>query len=183
MTTQIDFERRYTFEEFLDLPDNGRQYELINGELIEMRGPSIVHGKIILKLGAFLDNYLAQNPVGQAFSGTAFVFTPKTAPIPDVAFVLTDRLGSDKFDAFPGPPDLAVEVLSRTDMVFNVDEKIETYLQVGVKLVWVINPRSEIVFVYRPASGLLPQCVNANGELDGEDLLPGLKIKVSELFK
>lgn len=181
---RIDLEKTYTVAEFMDLPDYGNRYELVEGKVVEMPGPSYSHGQVIMKLSGFLQSYLTNNPVGKAFSGTAFALNPKNAPVPDVAFVVADRATvEDQFDAFPGIPDLAVEVLSRTDRVFDVDEKVERYLQAGVRLVWVINPRKQIIEVYHPATGLIPQIVSVSQELDGEELLPGIKIAVKALFE
>jgi Uma2 family endonuclease len=188
MTTEIaestDAEKTYTVAEFMALPNNGKRYELIEGELTEMPGPSYSHGQTISNLVGEVKFYLRSSSIGRVFSGTAFALGPKNAPVPDVAFVVAARMNvEDEFDAFPGPPDLAVEVLSRTDYVFDVDDKVERYLKAGVRLVWVINPRKRIVEVYHPATGLVPQIVSSETELDGEDLLPGFKLAVKALFE
>jgi Uma2 family endonuclease len=183
MTTEINFEQIYTVDQFLNLPEGDKRYELIKGELREMPGPSIEHGLIISRLFRQLDRFLSEQPLGQVVNNLAFVLNPKNAPLPDLAFILAERLkGKDFSDAFPGPPDLAIEVISRTDFVFKVDDKIDEYLKAGVRLVWVINPRKKIVELYRPATGLVPQIISTSGELDGEDLIPGFRMKVAILF-
>ncbi len=184
MTTEVATKKLYTVSEYMALPDDGKEYELINGELKEMPGPSFIHGKIIGKVLTYLNNYLDSKPVGQAISGTACVFRGDYAPRPDVAFIAAERTQSiDEFDAFPGPPDLAVEVLSRTDSTFEVEEKIQEYLKAGTRLVWLINPHSKLVLVYRPATDLTPQVIGLQGELDGENVIPGFKLLVNKLFE
>ncbi len=176
-------DNKHTVEELINWPDDGKEYELLKGEFVEMPGPSIKHGAIIIILGQYLKGYTIQQSVGAVMSNTAFVLDLDNVPRPDVAFVLQARLaGVDYDDAFPGRPDLAVEVISRTDMVYNVDDKIAMYLRFEVPLVWLIDPRSQLVFVYRPGSNK-PLVLGVDDELDGETLLPGFKLKVSTLFE
>jgi Uma2 family endonuclease len=185
MTTETsNLEKTYTAEEFMALPDNGKQYELIKGELVEIPSPSYSQGKVINNLSRLLGVYVKDNSVGELVSGTAFILGVRNVVIPDVAFVASERLTTDLdyFDAFHGAPDLAVEVVSRTDNIFQLDEKVEEYLKVGVRLVWVINPRSRLVFVYQPNS-LKPLTLGIEDELTGETVIPGFKLLVKRLFE
>ncbi len=178
---------KITLAQYMALPDNGKRYELRKGELVEMPGPSISHAQIITKLARYLDVFAETNELGQVFSDGAFVFDPKndpnTAVRPDVAFVTQARFEAvgDYDDAFPGIPDLAAEVVSRTDYLYGVSDKIEDYLQAKVRMVWVINPRRREIFVY--ALGKHARLLDANDELDGGEVLPGFKLKISEIFK
>ncbi len=183
MTTALELEKTYTIADFEALPDNGKEYELIRGELLEMPGPSTGHGIVISILDTELRLYNRKVDVGQVLPGIAFVLDPENAPRPDLAFVVKERLiGINYYDAFPGPPDLAVEVVSRTDVTFNVDDKVEDYLKAGVRLVWVINPRNKLVFVYHPNADK-PQVLGLKDELDGENIIPGFKLPVKTLFE
>jgi Uma2 family endonuclease len=181
-----DFSRTYTVDEFMELilPDD-EQYELINGELVQMNrgGPAYEHGKVTSNLFLYLGAFVKSNSLGEVLNNLAFALTNTTSPIPDLAFVAATRpTVEDPRKAYPGPPDLAIEVLSRTDIVFNVDEKIEAYLTNGVRLVWIINPRRKTVEVFRPATGFKSQCVIGQEELDGEEVVPGFKLAVEKLF-
>lgn len=187
MSAQLEVfnaERTYTVEEFMNLnwPDDDKRYELVEGELIEMKGPSAAHGAVINKLYSNLIIYLETNPLGLLFTNTAFELNPKNAPLPDLGFVSEQRLATINYDnAIPGAPDLAVEVLSRTDTFFEADDKVERYLKAGTRLVWVINPRGKYVLVYRLNSPDV-QLLNPKDELDGEDVIAGFKLSVSKLF-
>ena len=77
-------------------------------------------------------------------------------------------------------PDLAAEVVSPNDTYEEVDEKIEEYLRTGVRLVWVISPHNHTIRVYR-ANGS-SHSLRENDELDGEDVLPGFRCPVRDLF-
>ncbi len=182
-TPIIDLDRSYTVEEFMSLPDDDNRYELIRGKLVEMKGPSYRHGRITSRLFHYLDTFLAAHPIGEVLNNLAFELNPNNAPLPDLAFVAAERLVAADFDsAFPGPPDLAVEVVSRTDYIYKTDEKVEEYLKAGTRLVWVVNPRSEVVSVYHPGK-LKPRVLDIEDELDGEDVLPGFRLAVKALFE
>jgi Uma2 family endonuclease len=79
-----------------------------------------------------------------------------------------------------GPPDLAVETMSPSDTVFEVDEKVQEWLTAGTRLVWVLNPRQKTVTVYRPDN--TAQILGGGDTLDGADVVPGFTIAVAELF-
>jgi Uma2 family endonuclease len=173
---------RYTVADLMNLAATGKEYELRRGELVEMPGLSYKHGVIVTRLDRYLDTFVSEQQLGQVLSNTAFVFDPQNALRPDVAFVLKARLaGLDVNDAFPGPPDLAIEVVSRTDVVFEVDDKVADYLKVGVQQVWVVNPRSQLVFVYLP-NVEKPLVLGSHDEIEGGTLLPGFSLKVTVLF-
>ena len=93
-----------------------------------------------------------------------------------------DRIPADGIpNAFwRGAPDLAVEVLSPTDVRRDVDEKIEQYLRVGVQQVWFVEPLPRRVTVHRP--GQPPRVLDDADTLDGGDLLPGFSYPLSRLF-
>lgn len=184
MTTQLDTTKTYTVEEFMSLPDDGKRYELIEGELIEMPGPNFNHGRITIRLVVSIAKHLAgpAKGTGEVLNNMAFELAPKTALLPDVAFVTAERAaGADLNKAFPGPPDLAIEVMSPTDKWSEVIGKVRLYQHYQVRLVWVVDPFDLSVFVYRlnqPRRSLL-----ASDELTGEDVLPGFSLPIQALFE
>ncbi len=108
--------------------------------------------------------------------------SPKTVRKPDASFV---RFGRFPGEALPSgfarlAPDLAAEVVSRNDLYEEVDQKIVEYIRGGVRLVWVISPRNHTVRVHRLNGPSAYLC--ENDELDGEDVLPGFRCPVRELF-
>ncbi len=102
---------------------------------------------------------------------------------PDAAFVVKARLVGLKRPPrgfFPGAPDLVVEVLSPSDTVEHMHEKLTQYFRHGTKLAWVINPAERNAHVYRtPEAERLLRVTDA---LDGEDVLPGFRLPLAELF-
>jgi Uma2 family endonuclease len=89
-------------------------------------------------------------------------------------------MGDDARAVF-GPPDLAIEVLSPSNTRAGIHAKVADYLAAGTHLVWVIDPEEETVAVYRT---LLAPVVRSGAELlDGEEVVPGFRVDVSEIFE
>ena len=77
-------------------------------------------------------------------------------------------------------PDLVVEVVSDNDLYYEVEIKVRGYLLAGVRLVWVLNPATSSLRIHR-ADGS-DASISVGGQLNGEDVLPGFSVAVSELF-
>lgn len=152
-------------------------------ELLEM--PSLEHGAIGIRLGRYLDTYVDENGLGLVCnSQTTYKFIgAKPNSLPALSFVSRERLPHRIDQNADFAPDLAVEVLSKGDDVSEVDKKIYQYQRSGVRLVWIIHPVIRVVDVYRLKDGLKLQRLLNEDELDGEDVVPGFKLKVSRLFE
>ncbi len=177
-------ESSVTPEDLLNMPD-GDAYELVDGNLVERDTGAIsswVGGKLVRLLG----NYLEEHDLGWVLSPDTgyqcFPDAPRKVRRPDASFIRYGRLEGERLpEGFVTiPPDLAVEVLSPNDLAYDIDRKLLEYLQVGVRLVWIINPNSRVVRIHR-ADG---SCgwLNDRDTLDGEDLLPGFHAPVASLF-
>ena len=146
--------------------------------------PSLRHDEVRKRLERILDTHVAGQRLGEVFGNVGFVLArnPDTVRGPDLSFVARERLvGIDYSRFFEGAPDLAIEILSPSNRPYQVRAKVADYLAAGCRLVWVVNPERRSVTTYR---GLLaPRVVLADDELDGEDLLPGLRIKVGSIFE
>ncbi len=185
-----------TTEEMLALPDDGMDRELIRGE-VRIRGglrdlPMTMrdcrHSRVETRVAKFLDNWLDDQPEprGQVVSGEAgfrLRGNPDTTVGIDVAYVSAETVASTPASSafFEGPPVLAVEILSPSDTQEVVDNKVALYLEMGVLLFWLINPRFRTITVYRRS--VEPECFNALQELSSEPHLSGLRIPVASLFQ
>jgi len=174
-----------TAEQLLHMPSDGCRYELLAGELRMMSPGGWRHGEVGGWLHALIGNYLVQRRIGKLFfAETGFIISrdPDTVRAPDIAFVHNDHLPADlPDDAFwPGAPDLAVEVVSPSDIYREVDEKAKAWLAAGAQLVWVVNHIERTVSVYR--AGEVALTLTEAEELSGEDLLPGFRCRIAEIF-
>jgi Uma2 family endonuclease len=174
-----------TAEELLRMPHNDMRYELIEGELIEMSPAMPEHGWHGAELGFALAFHAKPRRLGVVFDssvGYKFGSNPDTVREPDVSFFRTERLPprKDWRTFFTVPPDIAVEILSPSERRALINKKIGIYLAVGVRQLWLVDPRKRIVTVYAPDRD--PVVLWNSAVLDGEDALPGFRLPLRDLF-
>ena len=173
-----------TADDLWRLPDDGLRHELVQGELTVMTPASGDHGEIALNVGAILRAHVKANQLGRvlgAESGFIIGRNPDTVRSPDAAFISKDRAPAGGWPKFvPFAPDIAVEVVSPSDSLLDVEEKIEQWLKAGTALVWVVNPRGRTVTVHR--GGRDPRVLRESDALTGEDVCEGFSVQVAELF-
>jgi Uma2 family endonuclease len=177
--------RAITADELLRMPDDGYKYELVAGRLRKMTPAGSLHGVVGMRLAIALGAYVDDNHLGVLFAadtGFKLASNPDTVRAPDIAFVARERIpaGGIPTAYWPGAPDLAVEVLSPTDVRSEIDEKIDEYLRSGVRLVWFVNPFERRVTVHRP--GKRPLVLEERDAVDGDDVLPGFSYPLVRLF-
>lgn len=175
--------RLLTAEEFFDMEDDGTFSELVRGELVRMPPPGAEHGWLALEIGWHLRNYLREHPIGTLYTQSGFILArnPDVVRAPDIAFVRAGRLPTTHGEGYPElAPDLVVEVISPTDRAGQIAEKLEDYVTAGVRRVWFVNPRVRAVTVHYPDR--TSRTLRIGQELDGEEVLPGFRLPLAELF-
>ena len=175
-----------TADELLMMPDDGRRYELIEGELIELVPPGAAHGFVASNSGGVLREFVRPRKLGVVFGAeTGFVIStdPDTVRAPDAAFVAADRLpeGGLPVGYLRLAPDLLVEVVSPSDTASEVHDKVCEWLNAGCRLIWVAYPATRSVTVYRSLEDV--RILGPDDMLDGVPVLEGFSIRVSELFE
>lgn len=178
-------EHLVTADDLIRMPDDGFKYELVEGRLVTMMPAGFSHGRLTVRLVAALDGYVEEHDLGAVLgpdTGFRLARTPDTVRAPDVSFVRKERIIEGKLPAgyWPGPPDLAVEVISPNDSMPEVENKVEEYLRRGVRLVWVVFPKRRAVAVYRP--GAPSKLLSESDALDGGEVVPGFSFALSKLF-
>ena len=157
-------------------------YELDEGRLVPLTNPSPPHGRACAALTIALGSFVKQHKIGEVWcNDTGFVLqeTPATVRGPDVAFVRQERIpGRLRKDWLRGAPDLVVEVASPGNRRGDLQRKIGQYLHAGARLVWVVYPAKRKVLVYTPDGDVR----TITDTLDGEDVLPGFRLPLSEIF-
>ena len=175
--------RLVTIEEFERLPEDGCRLELVRGQVVREPPAGFDHGGIAIGIASLLRRFVDENALGAVVgtdSGFVLFDDPPTVRAPDVAFVRENRLDFDRTRFAPLAPDLAVEVLSPSNTMSEIHDKVLDYLDAGSSLVWVVDPYSRTITAYRSREEI--RLLAADGELDGGDVLPGFRCKVSELF-
>ncbi len=173
-----------TAADLLEMPDDGVRHELIRGELTGMNPTGFHHLEIGGLLSRRMGTFAEQHGLGVVGGEAGFVFSrdPDTVLAPDIVFVRADRLPPrDERQGFLAlAPDLAVEILSPSDRAIEVNEKVVIYLQAGVRLVWIIDPRRRTVTAY--AADRTARVLVEGDDLDGGDVLPAFRLPLTELF-
>ena len=174
-----------TAEELMQLPDDGFHYELINGELEKMPPPGPPHGRIAFRLSLYLGQFIVDHVLGECFAtDTGFKLTsnPDTVLAPDFAFVTNEHFAekSETVGYWPGPPDLAVEVLSPSDRPGKVKKRISQWFSFGATQLWIVDPNHSTVTVYRSPSDITT--FSRIDYLEAQDLFPGFRLSLDKIF-
>ncbi len=183
MTTEV-LTAPITPEDLLAMP-NERDYELVDGELVE-RHMGAESSWIASNLTWLFGCVFGRKRPGHFFTTDCgyqcFADDPGKVRKPDVSFVSFGRFPKERVPKgyIRIPPDLAVEVISPNDLADEAAAKVEEYLDAGVRLVWVISPKAATVTVYRADRSAVK--LHDADELSGENVLPGFRCKVSDLF-
>lgn len=175
----------YTPDDLLAMPD-GDRFELVDGQLVE-RPMGAVSSSIGAELLRLIGNHNRRHRLGHVFSADCgfrcFPDDPSRVRKPDVSFLGKGRLEGDRLPEgwIEVAPDLAVEVISPKDLYLETSQKIEQYLAAGVRLVWLVDPALRAVLIFRADRTI--QGVREGDELGGEDVLPGFRCRVAEIFE
>ena len=175
-----------TVEDLYVMPDDGFKYELQAGLLVSEPCPGFRHGRVMAAIAEVLRAYVREHRLGVVIAGdSGFILArePDTVRGPDVAFVSHERFerSGDTVKAFAGAPDLAIEVLSPSNTRAALHGKVADYLAAGAHRVWVVDPEAQTVTVY--ASLLWPRVLREDELLEGDDVIPGFRVRVGEFFE
>ena len=175
-----------TAEELLKLPRGQARYELIRGRLITMSPSGSEHGVVTIRISSRVDQFVSSRDLGLLFgaeTGFRLERNPDTVRAPDLAFIAHANVppGGIPQGYWPGPPDLAVEVVSPTDTARGVSEKAAAWIRSGAQAVWVVDPDSKTVTVYA-ADGSV-KTIAQGDMLDGGEVLPGFRCAVADIFQ
>ena len=175
-----------TAEELLTMPDDGFRYELVRGELRKMAPAGHTHGRYAWSIAFSMGRIVDANRLGEIYiADTGFVLATDTehVRVPDVAFVRRERAEAvgDAPGFFPGPPDIAVEVISLSDRYTDVDEKVTDLLDSGTLAVILVDPRRRVVKVHRSSTDVA--VLGEDDMLSVDDIVPEWQMLVGEIFR
>jgi Uma2 family endonuclease len=160
-----------------------RLCELIDGVLVE-KAMGYEESMLAISIAVLLGNFVRPRKLGViAGEGGTLRLFPDMVRIPDVSFIARSRLPGGKLprEAMPRlAPNLAVEVLSKSNTEREMSRKLEDYFEAGVELVWYVDPRTRTVKVFTSPSK--STVLKGAHSLSGGTVLPGFKVKVAEIF-
>ena len=166
------------------MPDDRRR-ELVKGEVREMAPSGFDHGATVDNFQVLVSSHVRANRLGVVVgveTGFRLARSPDTVRGVDVGFVKAARIpkAGRPTAYWEGAPDLAVEVLSPTDTVQAIEEKVDDYLTAGCPMVLVINPRRRTLTVHRP--GRNPAVLREGDSFAADEVVPGFSCPVAAIF-
>ncbi len=188
MPTAARRETRFTYDDFLLFPDDGRRHEIIDGEHYVTPSPNTRHQDLVGRLHLALGNFLRANPsLGRVFLAPFdVIFTFHDIVEPDLLVIAGDQLEILTDRNVQGAPALVIEVLSPGTRKRDEQIKRRLFERGGVREYWLVDPEPALIKVYRRnAEGGFERMaeLTAEGEADLESpLLPGFRLSLAELF-
>ncbi len=187
--------QQMTLEEFRKLPeDPAVERELLNGMLYEWFSGVVEkdsmtrrihrHAEVEANVAFLLKQFVKSQPsvIGKVYSGEVGceLLESNSSVGIDVAFYATDQLPTEEDVYITGAPLVAVDILSPSDVLKNLQAKVKAYLVSGTQQVWIIDPHFKTVTIYRPDRR--PEMFSEGQQFSCEPALTGLTINVDDIF-
>lgn len=179
---------KLTYDDFLLFPDDGKRHELIDGEHYVTPSPNTKHQRISGNLHWLIRSWLEANPVGQVFYAPLdVVFSDVDVVEPDLLYLSHER-AAEVLTAqhAKGPPELAIEIVSKGTRQRDETIKRRLYQRAGVLEYWVVDPELAVVRVYRRSGDQYQRPIELSREADdvlATPLLPGLQMPLARIFQ
>jgi Uma2 family endonuclease len=175
-----------TADQLFHLPEDGWRYELVKGRLVRMAPTGSEHGRVATELFFAVTQFVKEHGLGLVFPPeTGFLISLKgqadTVLAPDLALVRAERKQAADVTGYARlAPDLVAEVASPSQGRREMRAKARQWLESGVRMAWLVFPRSRSVEVWRP--GESARLLSEADSLTGEDVLPDFSVSVASLF-
>ena len=177
---------KFTYDDYLLFPDDGRRHELIEGDRYMTPSPSKKHQRISLNIAYRIKAHLEHYPLGELYAAPFDVVLSATDVVqPDLLFVSSIKASIVTDRSVQGSPDLVVEILSETTRKTDEIIKRKLYERFGVQEYWIIDPEIEAVKVYRMTAQGYHRTAELSREADdalSTLLLPDLTIPLKNIF-
>jgi len=180
----INDKKKYTYEDYLKTPEDVR-FELIEGNLIVTPSPVPYHQWVVKNLLYELERFVRKNKVGKVFDAPCDVYLDEENVLqPDILFISNERIDIIGEKKIEGAPELVIEVLSESTAYRDLVKKKKIYAKFGVKEYWIVDPIEKTLDIYFLKENIfeLKEKFYSN-DIVVSLLLPGLKIKLSEIFE
>ena len=185
-TVQLPTGGVWTYDDYALLPDDGKRYEVIRGELYKSAAPRPLHQRVITRLSFFLEGFFENSALGTVFVAPIDVILPKSLgdPVqPDIVVVRRERLHIIDDLNIQGAPDLVVEVLSPSNPAHDRNLKYDLYAEAGVQEYWIIDPLRRTVEVHILRSGTYVRHGEwKEGEAARSVILDGFTVPVDQII-
>lgn len=177
-------EEVWTYQEYLDLPEDGKRYEILKGRLEMAPAPSTRHQDISRNLEIILWDYVRKHNLGKVYYAPVdVIFDQVNVVQPDLVYISREREEIIKEAGIFGAPDLIIEIQSPSTGHVDAKRKSDIYWRFGVKEYWIVEPMEKKVEVYLLKGGRY----NLEGVYTEQDTvecraIKGLLVPLAEVF-
>ncbi|MCL4512806.1 MAG: Uma2 family endonuclease [Candidatus Eremiobacteraeota bacterium] len=181
---KIEERNLFNYYDYFLLPDDGKRYQIIEGELFMTPPPGTFHQNSVTQLTKILAQYLDKNPIGKVFcSPTAVILSDIHVVEPDLVYVSNEKRSLIKERGIFGSPDLMVEVLSKGNKKTDRIVKFKLYAQFKVPHYWMVDPIEKTMEMYELGKKEYQLIIKKHGsERITPSLFPGLEFSLKELW-
>jgi Uma2 family endonuclease len=182
MGTEVVY--KLSFEEFRQLPVDGKRYELVRGEVHVTPAPATRHQAIVQNLSGNLWPFVIKNHLGEVWTAPLDVrLSGDTALQPDLVFISNVRAGIIQENWIAGAPDLVVEVLSPSTAAYDRATKLPIYAEAGVPEVWLIDSQARTVEILKlQVKKYFVEATHVGDQVLVSNLFPGWQLPLRDLF-
>jgi len=174
---------KLTFEQFRELPTDGKCYELIYGEVHVTPAPTTRHQMVLQNLAMNLGPYVVKNRLGEIYTAPLDVrLSENTVLQPDLIFISNANSAIIQEDWIAGSPDLVVEVLSPSTAAHDRATKLRIYAEAAVPEVWFLDPVAKVVEILKLQGKKYFVEALADDQVLASSLFPGWQLPLPELF-
>jgi Uma2 family endonuclease len=172
-----------TYEDYAALPNDGKRYEILDGELSVSAAPGRTHQHVLLRLAAALDAHVTTHGLGEVYIAPFDVVLAETTIVqPDIIFVDRDRLAIFSQRGADGAPTLVIEVLSPSTTRNDRTTKLQLYARYAVPYYWIVNAEQRVIEVYRLAANRYEVPETFGDDLTGLPPFDGLRLDPASLW-
>lgn len=174
-----------TYDDYVHLPDDGRRYEILEGELSVTPSPVTKHQRVSRNLLIPLARFVREHHLGEVLAAPMDVILSNVSVVqPDLLFVTRERSHLITEKNIQGAPDLIVEILSPTTASMDRTAKMQLYARYGVPHYWLVDPEAEALEAYELAEGAYELKADLSASADYYPApFPGLVVPLKELWQ
>ncbi|MBN2092975.1 Uma2 family endonuclease [candidate division KSB1 bacterium] len=143
-----------TYQDYINLPEDGNRYEVINGELIMVAAPNTGHQFVSGNIYFELYRFIQKRKIGKILNAPVDVLLSESNVVqPDILFISKENLDIIKDKNIAGSPDLIIEIILPSSAYYDLLGKKELYATHGVKEYWIVDPKKKLIEVYLNNNG------------------------------
>jgi Uma2 family endonuclease len=175
---------KLTYEDYVTLPDDGRRYEILDGELAVSPSPLSAHQRVSENLGFVLSTWVRTRRLGRIWYAPLDLILADTVVVqPDIMYVSRERAAIVTRRGVEGPPDVVVEILSDSTERRDRGAKKQIYERYGINRYWLVDPDACTLEIYALRANKYERlAAHVDSQIVTVDLPAGLEIRLADLW-